>query len=82
LRDPECCGGFTLKAPGQAVDQAWAGIAGNFASTQVDEAAACRSAAIGRHRGSTDVAALAAGAFQTMVLDYRSVIRPIVTISK
>jgi len=81
LRDPECsCGGFTLKAlkPSIRLGQ---GLPGTF-STQVDEAAACRSAAIGRHEGSTDVAALAAGALQTMVLDYRSVIRPIVTIIK
>jgi hypothetical protein len=62
----------------EAFDRAWAQIAGNFGEIQVDNARlrladAMLSIAT---EGSTDVAALKAGALQAMALDYRSGIRP------
>lgn len=78
LIDGASFGPDTLKAIGQAFDQAWAEIAGNFDDTQVENARlrlaeAMLSIATG---GSIDVAALKAGALQAMALDYRSGIRP------
>src|SRR5262249_4011674 len=79
LIDGASFGPDTLKAIGQAFDQAWAEIAGNFDDTQVENARlrlaeAMLSIATG---GSIDVAALKAGALQAMALDYRSGIRPV-----
>ena len=78
LMDGASCGPATLSAMCEAFDKAWAQIAGNFGETQVDNARlrlaeAMRSIAT---EGSTDVAALKAGALQAMALDYRSGIRP------
>jgi hypothetical protein len=70
----------TLKAMGQAFDQAWAEIAANFGhdpilieGARLRLADALLSVAT---EGSTDVAALKNGALQAMALDYRSDIRP------
>jgi len=80
LIDGATFGPETLKAMGQAFDQAWAEIAGHFGDTATQ---------IGNARlrlaeaplsiatdGSTDVAALKTGALQAMAMDYRSAIRP------
>jgi len=68
----------TLKAVCEAFDQAWAEIAGNFGSTQVENARLRLAEAMLSifTEGSTDIAALKAGALQAMALDYRSGIRP------
>src|SRR5262245_26692631 len=80
LIDGAAFGPETLKALGEAFDHAWAQIAGNFGDTPLqDENARLRLAeallSIATE-GSMDVAALKAGALQTMALDYRSGIRP------
>jgi len=82
LVDAASFGPETLKAMGQAFDEAWAEIAGNF-GTSIDEVESARlrlaeamlSVAT---EGSTDVIALKSGALQAMALDYRSDFRPIV----
>jgi hypothetical protein len=79
LIDGASFGPETVKAMGDAFDQAWAEIAGNFgdnpsqiASAQLRLADAVISVAT---EGSTDVPALKNGALQAMALDYRSGIR-------
>jgi hypothetical protein len=71
LIDGASCGPDTLKAVCEAFDQAWAEIAGNFGSTQVESA---------RTRLAEVMLSIAtegtpmwpkAGALQTMALDYR-----------
>jgi len=78
LIDGASYGPDTLKALGQAFDQAWAEIAGNFGSTQVENARLRLAEAMLSiaTEGTTDVSALKAGALQAMALDYRSGIRP------
>jgi hypothetical protein len=70
----------TIKAMGQAFDQAWAEIAGNFGQDPIQiESARLRlaDAVISvTTEGSTDVAALKNGALQAMAFDYQSGIRP------
>jgi hypothetical protein len=68
----------TLKAMGEAFDQAWVQIAGNFGDTQVENARLKLAEAMlsTATEGSTDVAALIAGALQVMASDYRSGILP------
>jgi len=64
---------------GQAFDQAWAEIAGHFGDspTQIEDARLKLAEALLSLAtdGSTDVAALRAGALQAMAMDYRSGIR-------
>jgi len=80
LIDGAALGPETLKAVGEAFDQAWAQIARNFGDnpTQVENARLRLAEAMLSiaTEGSTDVAALKAGALQAMALDYRSGIRP------
>src|SRR5262249_5891538 len=82
LIDGASFGPATLKAMGEAFDQAWSQIAGNFGGDPVEvEAAKLRLAEAMLSvatEGSTDVAAVKAGALQAMALDYRSGIRPAV----
>jgi hypothetical protein len=80
LIDGAAFGPETLKAMGEAFDQAWAEIAGNFGrgSDQIVNARlrladAMLSIAT---EGNTDVNALKRGALQAMAMDYRSGIRP------
>jgi len=73
LMDRASLGPDTLKAVCEAFDQAWMEIAGNFGTTQVENARlklaeAMMSVAT---EDSTDVAALKAGALQAMALDHR-----------
>jgi len=82
LIDGAVLGPATLKAMGEAFDQAWEQIAGNFGhspleieSARITLAEAMLSVAT---EGDTDVAALKADALQAMALDYRSGIRPAV----
>jgi hypothetical protein len=70
----------TVKALGEAFDQAWAEIEGNFGSevattenARLRLAQALLAVAAEAH---VDVAALKASALQAMALDYRSGIRP------
>ena len=73
LIDGASCGPDTLRAVCESFDQAWAEIAGNFGSTQVESARA-RLAEVMLSiatEGSTDVVALKASALQAMALDYR-----------
>ena len=71
-----------LKAIGEAFDQAWAEIAGNFGNIPAEiEGARLRLAEAMLSvatEDSSDVASLKAGALQAMVRDYRSDIRPLV----
>jgi hypothetical protein len=80
LIDGAAFGPETLKALGEAFDQAWAQIAGNFGDTplQIENARLRLAEALLSiaTEGSMDVAALKAGALQAMALDYRSGIRP------
>ena len=78
LIDGASFGPNTLKAMGEAFDQAWAQIAGNFGEPQVENARLRLAEAMVSIAtdGSTDVAALKAGALEAMALDYRSGIRP------
>ena len=66
-------------AVGQAFDEAWAEIAGHFGTipTEVESARLRLAEAMlsVATEGSTDVAALKAGALQAMALDYRSGLR-------
>jgi len=82
LIDVAAFGPATLKAIGEAFDQAWAQIAGNFGDspTQVENARLRLADALlsVATEESTDVAALKDGALQAMAMDYRSGIRPTV----
>ena len=75
LIDGASFGPGTLKVVCEAFDQAWAEIAGNFGNTPIEiESARLRLAEAMLSlatEGSTDVAALKAGALQAMALDYR-----------
>ena len=81
LIDGAAFGPATLKAMGEAFEQAWAQIAGNFGDspTQLENARLRLAEALlsVATEDSTDVAALTAGALQAMAMDYRSGIRPI-----
>ena len=80
LIDGASFGPETVKAMGEAFDQAWAEVAGNFGDNPSQIASArlrLADAVISvTTEGSTDVAALKNGALQAMALDYRSGIRP------
>ena len=80
LIDGASFGPETIKAVGEAFDQAWAQIAGNFGDDPLEiESAKLRLAEAMLSvatDGSTDVAALKAGGLQAMAMDYRSGIRP------
>ena len=82
LIDGAALGPATLKAMGQAFDQAWEQIASNFGNSPVEiEGARLRLAEAMLSvttEDSMDVAALKAGALQAMAMDYRSGIRPAV----
>jgi len=79
LMDGASFGPETVRAMGQAFDQAWAEIAGHFGDspTQIEDARLKLAEALLSLAtdGSTDVAALRAGALQAMAMDYRSGIR-------
>ena len=79
-------GPATLKAMGEAFDQAWRQIAKNFGDNpaQVENARLRLAEAMLSiaTEDSTDVAALKAGALQAMALDYRSGIRPSAKVPK
>jgi hypothetical protein len=85
LIDGASFGPETVRAMGKAFDQAWAEIAGHFGDnpTQIENARLKLAEALlsVATDGSTDVAALKAGALQAMALDYRSGIRPRTTTS-
>ena len=68
LIDGASFGPATLKAMGEAFDQAWTEIAGNFGTTQVENARLRLAEAMlsVATEGSTDVGALKAGALQAM----------------
>jgi hypothetical protein len=76
LIDGASFGPDTLKAMGEAFDRAWTEIAANAGTLPAEiEAARLRFAEAMLSvatEGSTDVAALKAGALQAMALDYRS----------
>ena len=79
LIDGATFGPEALKAMGEAFDQAWTEIAGNFGespseieSARLRLAEAMLSVAT---EGSTDIATLKADALQAMARDYRSGIR-------
>jgi len=80
LIDGASFGPATLKIIGQAFDEAWAEIAGNFGDnpTHVDNARLRLAEALlsVATEDSTDVAVLKKGALQVMALDYKSGIRP------
>jgi hypothetical protein len=78
LIDGTSFGPDTLRAMGEAFDQAWAQIAGNFGEPQAENARLRLAEAMLSIAtdGSTDVSALKAGALQAMALDYRSGVRP------
>jgi hypothetical protein len=80
LIDGASFGPETVKAMGQAFDEAWAEIAGHFGDTpsQIENARLKLAGALlsVATDGSTDVAALKAGALQGMAMDYRSGLRP------
>ena len=71
-----------VEAMGQAFDEAWGEIAGNFGASLVEvEAARLRLAEAVLSvaaEDSTDVAALKDGALQAMAMEYGSGIRPAV----
>jgi len=76
LIDGAAFGPATIKAMGQAFDQAWEQIAGNFGDSPLEtECARLRLAdamlSVATEE-STDVAALKDGALQAMAMDYRS----------
>jgi hypothetical protein len=77
LIDGASFGPATLKVIGQAFDEAWAEIAGNFGPSQVDDARLRLAEAVLSiaNEDSTNVAALKIGALQAMALDYKSGIR-------
>jgi hypothetical protein len=68
----------TLKAMGQAFDEAWAEIADHL-GTEVESARLRLAEAMlsVAAEGSTDVAVLKTGALQAMALDYRTGLRPL-----
>jgi hypothetical protein len=72
-----------VQAMGQAFDQAWTEIAGNFGDNPLEvERARQRLAKVMLSvagEGSTDVAALKAGALHEIAMYYRSGIRPTLT---
>jgi hypothetical protein len=76
LIDGASFGPDTIKAMGEAFDQAWAQIAANFSDSQtvIDDARLQLAEALlsVATDGSTDVAALKAGALHAMAMDYRS----------
>lgn len=80
LVDGASFGPATLKVIGQAFDEAWTEIAGNFGDhpTQVENARLRLAEALlsVATEDSTDVTVLKNGALQAMALDYRSGIRP------
>jgi hypothetical protein len=80
LIDGASFGPGTVKAMGEAFDQAWAEVAGNFGDnpSQIESAQSRLADAVisVTTEGCTDVAALKNGALQAMALDYRSGIRP------
>lgn len=80
LIDGASFGPDTVKAMCQAFDETWAEVAGNFGDSPMEiESARLRLADAMLSvttEGSTDVAALKAGALGAMALDYRSGIRP------
>jgi hypothetical protein len=78
LIDGASFGPATLKVIGQAFDEAWTEIAGNFGPSQVEDARLRLAEALLSiaNEDSTDVAALKNGALQAMALDYKSGIRP------
>jgi hypothetical protein len=80
LIDGASFGPETVKAMGEAFDEAWAEIAEHFGDspTQIENARLKLAEAMlsVANDGSTDVAALKAGALQAMATDYRSGIRP------
>jgi len=82
LIDGAALGPATLKAMGQAFDQAWEQIAGNFGDSPLEVESARLSLAeamlFAPTEDSTDAAALKAGALQAMAMDYLSGIRPAV----
>ena len=79
LIDGASFGPDTVKAMGEALDQAWAEIAGHFGDTlaQVEDARLRLAEALlsVATDGSNDVAALKAGALHAMAMDYRSGVR-------
>jgi hypothetical protein len=75
LIDGAAFGPATVKAIGQAFDQAWAEIGGGFEEPLEIESARLRLAEAVlsiANEDSTDVAALKAGALQVMARDYGS----------
>jgi len=81
LIDGASFGPDTLKAMGQAFDEAWAEIAGHFGTlpTEVESARLRLAEAMlsVATEGSTVVAVLKTGALQAMALDYRTGLRPV-----
>ena len=75
LIDGAAWGPETVKAMGEAFDQAWTEIAGNFGDSPVEIEVARSKLANAMlslaTEGSTDVAALKAGALQAMAMEYR-----------
>jgi hypothetical protein len=80
LIDAASFGPETVKAMGEAFDQAWADIAANFNDSQavIDDARLKLAETLlsVATDGSTDVAALKAGALRAMAMDYQSGMRP------
>jgi hypothetical protein len=80
LIDGAALGPATLKAMGEAFDQAWAQIAGNFGDSPLEiESAGLRLAEAMLSittEDSTDVAVLKAGALQAMAMDYAPAFSP------
>jgi len=80
LIDGASYGPATLKVIGQAFDEAWVEIAGNFGDnpTQIENARLRLAEALlsVATEDSTDVNVLKNGALQAMALDYKSGIRP------
>jgi hypothetical protein len=84
MTDGNAFGPETVKAIGQAFDQVWADIAGNFGDSPLEVARAkmrlAKAMLSVATEGSTDVAVLKAGALNEMAMYYRSGIRPTVKI--
>src|SRR5688572_26967192 len=77
LIDGASFGPETVKAMGEAFDEAWAEIAEHFGDSSTHARLKLAEAMLSvANDGSTDVAALKAGALQAMAMDYRSGIRP------
>jgi hypothetical protein len=77
LIDGVSFGPATLRVIGQAFDEAWTEIAGNFGSSEVENARLrlAESLLSVATEDSTDVAVLKEGALRAMARDYRSGIR-------